>query len=410
MSQTEYFNYDPKSVSRFTRFLWWCAGADQYFLMRSPKQDRVKYAGIGGIVLATGVLAVASGWIAVRTAFGPKGVDSPDSTSIVFNVGSVVFAFLWGLMIFNLDRFIVSSTGKGDGTDNVTIKELFQAVPRLFIAFVLGMVMSAPLEIQILKTEIDLELSSRINKEREKLDRSTDERFKRSMNEIDKDIAKFESDRNKLVEDQKAAEKEYIDQMQGRAGSAGYGPRAKQLEALKNEKAKQIEDYDRRSSKQLENLNARREELIEEHDQELKGNEAKANKYDGLLARVDISHEIGGWVSIFITAMLFCIEMGPIFFKMMMNKGAYDYMVENFNLKQNIENGIIREEHLYEGKNGALLMEKYRYLQVEAIQKEKEEALEAQKALTTEIVGSWKNAQLKELQNNPNDFHQTTKS
>ena len=410
MSQTEYFNYDPKSVSRFTRFLWWCAGADQYFLMRSPKQDRVKYAGIGGIVLATGVLAVASGWIAVRTAFGPKGVDSPDSTSIVFNVGSVVFAFLWGLMIFNLDRFIVSSTGKGDGTDNVTIKELFQAVPRLFIAFVLGMVMSAPLEIQILKTEIDLELSSRINKEREKLDRSTDERFKKSMNEIDKDIAKFESDRNKLVEDQKAAEKEYIDQMQGRAGSAGYGPRAKQLEALKNEKAKQIEDYDRRSSKQLENLNARREELIEEHDQELKGNEAKANKYDGLLARVDISHEIGGWVSIFITAMLFCIEMGPIFFKMMMNKGAYDYMVENFNLRQNIENGIIREEHLYEGKNGALLMEKYRYLQVEAIQKEKEEALEAQKALTTEIVGSWKNAQLKELQNNPNDFHQTTKS
>ena len=410
MSQTEYFNYDPKSVSRFTRLLWWCAGADQYFLMRSPKQDRVKYAGIGGIVLATGVLAVASGWIAVRTAFGPKGVDSPDSTSIVFNVGSVVFAFLWGLMIFNLDRFIVSSTGKGDGTDNVTIKELFQAVPRLFIAFVLGMVMSAPLEIQILKTEIDLELSSRINKEREKLDRSTDERFKKSMNEIDKDIAKFESDRNKLVEDQKAAEKEYIDQMQGRAGSAGYGPRAKQLEALKNEKAKQIEDYDRRSSKQLENLNASREELIEEHDQELKGNEAKANKYDGLLARVDISHEIGGWVSIFITAMLFCIEMGPIFFKMMMNKGAYDYMVENFNLKQNIENGIIREEHLYEGKNGALLMEKYRYLQVEAIQKEKEEALEAQKALTTEIVGSWKNAQLKELQNNPNDFHQTTKS
>ena len=409
MSQTEYFNYDPKSVSRFTRILWWCAGADQYFLLRSPKQDRVKYAGIGGIVLATGVLAVASGWIAVRTAFGPKGVDSPDSTSIVFNVGSAVFAFLWGLMIFNLDRFIVSSTGKGDGTDNVTGKELFQAVPRLFIAFVLGMVMSAPLEIQILKTEIDLELSSRINKEREKLDRSTDERFKKSMNEIDKDIAKFESDRNKLVEDQKAAEKEYIDQMQGRAGSAGYGPRAKQLEALKNEKAKQIEDYDRRSSKQLENLNARREKLIEDHDQELKGNEAKANKYDGLLARIDISHEIGGWVSIFLTAMLFCIEMGPIFFKMMMNKGAYDYMVENFNYKQNIENGIIREEHLYEGKNGALLMEKYRYLQVEAIQKEKEDALEAQKELTGKIIGSWKNAQLKEIDETPKQFYETLK-
>jgi hypothetical protein len=407
MTQSDYFNYDPKSVSRVTRFLWWCAGADQYFLMRSPKQDRVKYAGIGGIVLATGVLAVVSGGIAFRTAFGPKGVDSPDSTSFIFNVITFVFAFLWGLMIFNLDRFIVSSTGKGDGTDNITPKEFFQALPRLFIAFVLGITMSAPLEIQILKTEIDLELSSRINQERKKLDQSADDRFKKSMIEIEKDIAKFESDRNKLVEDRKAAEKEYIDQMQGRAGSAGYGPRAKQLEALKNEKAIQIEEYDRRSSKQLENLNARREKLIEDHDLELNGNQAKANKYDGLLARIDISHEIGGWVSIFITAMLFCIEMGPIFFKMMMTKGAYDYMVENFNLKQNIENGIIREEHLYEGKNGALLMEKYRYLHVEAIQKEKEDALEAQKDLTGKIIGSWKNAKLKELDETPANFYKT---
>lgn len=166
MNQSDYFNHDPRSVSRITRILWWCAGADQYFLLRSPKQDRVKYAGIGGIVLATGVLAFASGGIAFRTAFGPKGVDSPDGTSVMFNVLTFIFAFLWGLMIFNLDRFIVSSTGKGDGTDNVTLKELGQALPRLFIAFVLGMVMSAPLEIQILKTEIDLELSSRINEER----------------------------------------------------------------------------------------------------------------------------------------------------------------------------------------------------------------------------------------------------
>ena len=54
-------------------------------------------------------------------------------------------------------------------------------------------------------------------------------------------------------------------------------------------------------------------------------------------------------------------------------------------------------------------MEKYRYLQVEAIQKEKEEALEAQKALTTEIIGSWKNAQLKELEETPKSFYESVK-
>ena len=81
-------------------------------------------------------------------------------------------------------------------------------------------------------------------------------------------------------------------------------------------------------------------------------------------------------------------------------------MVENHALEQNMKNGIIREEHLYERQNGtALLMEKYRYLHVEAIQKEKEDALEAQKELTGKIVGSWKNAKLKELGENPKDFY-----
>ncbi|MEY3591793.1 MAG: hypothetical protein RLZZ38_761, partial [Bacteroidota bacterium] len=43
-----------KEVSKVTQFLWWCAGADAYFLSKAPMQDRVKYAGIGGIVLCTG--------------------------------------------------------------------------------------------------------------------------------------------------------------------------------------------------------------------------------------------------------------------------------------------------------------------------------------------------------------------
>ena len=412
MIQTEYFNYDPKSVSRITRFLWWCAGADQYFLLRSPKQDRVKYAGIGGIVLATGVLAMLSGGFAFTTAFGPKGMAGSNLvSSLGFKFIAVVFSIFWGLMIFNLDRFIVSSTGKGDGTDNMTLKELWQAFPRIVIALILGLTISKPLELKILETEINVELRKKQQEKLAEFNESTKERFQYDIDRIDADLMKIESDRNLLVDRQKAAEQEYIDQMQGRSGMAGYGPRAKQLESLKNEKTKQVGEFDDRTKTQVENLRKQRQKKLEELDHELNvTNLEQAQDLDGLLARIEISHELSWLMGLVLTFVFLSIEMGPIFFKMMMTKGAYDYLVENFNLRQNIENGIIREEHLYEGKNGALLMEKYRYLQVEAIQKEKEEALEAQKALTTEIVGSWKNAQLKELQNNPNDFHQTTKS
>ena len=43
-------------------------------------------------------------------------------------------------MIFNLDRFIVSSTGKGDGTDKVTWGEFKQVVLVIIIAIILGLV------------------------------------------------------------------------------------------------------------------------------------------------------------------------------------------------------------------------------------------------------------------------------
>lgn len=411
MSQTEYFNYDPKSVSRFTRFLWWCAGADQYFLLRSPKQDRVKYAGIGGIVLATGLLAMASGGFAFATAFGPKGMAGTDLvSSIGFKLATIAFAIVWGLMIFNLDRFIVSSTGKGDGTDNMTLKELWQAAPRIVIALILGLTISKPLELKILETEINVELRKKQQEKLAEFNESTKERFQYDIDRIDADLLKIETDRNVLVERQKAAEQEYIDQMQGRSGMAGYGPRAKQLESLKNEKTKQVTEFDERTKTQIENLRKQRQKKLEELDHELNvTNLEQAQNLDGLLARIEISHELSWLMGLILTFVFLSIEMGPIFFKMMMTKGAYDYMVENFNHRQIIENGIIREEHLYEGKNGALLMEKYRYLQVEAIQKEKEDALKAQKELTGKIIGSWKNAQLKEIDETPKQFYETLK-
>lgn len=63
-----------------------------------------------------------------------------------------------GIIIFNLDRFIVSSTGKGDGTDSITWKEFFQALPRLLIALILGFTISKPLELKIIETEINVQL------------------------------------------------------------------------------------------------------------------------------------------------------------------------------------------------------------------------------------------------------------
>jgi hypothetical protein len=46
--------------SKISKFLWFCAGADLQLLKHCPQSERIKEEGIGGVVLATGVLAFLS--------------------------------------------------------------------------------------------------------------------------------------------------------------------------------------------------------------------------------------------------------------------------------------------------------------------------------------------------------------
>ncbi len=398
--------YPTQKVNFFTRFLWWCAGADQYFLMKSPLQDRVKYAGIGGIVFSTGILATFAGGFAFNTAFGPKGMAGDDVSTTGWLVGSGIFGLCWGALIFNLDRFIVSSTGKGDGTDNITRKEFGQAIPRLLIALILGITISKPLELKIIETEINVELRKKQQEKLDEFNKNTYAKFKEQIAIIDADIKKLEDDRNVLVQRQKEAEQEYIDQMQGRAGQAGYGPRAKQLEGLKNEKQKEVDDYDVKHASEISSLKKQREEKLAALENELNVvNKKNAENLDGLLERISIAHDIGFWLGIALTFIFLSIEMGPIFFKMMMNKGPYDYMVENYNYRMYVKNGIVKEDQVFEGKNGMILMEKTHFLEVENDRKEKIEKLKAQEELSKKVIGVWSQKKMTELQNHPDRFY-----
>ena len=84
-----------KPVSKITKFLWWCAGADRQILLQCPMADRVKYAGIGGIVFCTGLLAAFSGGYAFYTIFSPKGdAVNQDPTDLPSVIGSMLFGIV----------------------------------------------------------------------------------------------------------------------------------------------------------------------------------------------------------------------------------------------------------------------------------------------------------------------------
>ncbi|MGZ5134863.1 MAG: DUF4407 domain-containing protein, partial [Flavitalea sp.] len=70
--QDSLYTYDSfsgtgKSSSQ-SNFLWWCAGAHQKLLREFPSENS-KYTGLGGVILATFVLAALSSGYAIHSVF-----------------------------------------------------------------------------------------------------------------------------------------------------------------------------------------------------------------------------------------------------------------------------------------------------------------------------------------------------
>jgi len=111
------------------RFFIICSGSDTQILENCSTGEQNKYAGIGATVFFTAVMAFIAASYALFTVFDNLYT-------------AIFFGLIWGLLIFNLDRYIVSTIKK---TGNV-IDELIQASPRILLAVIIAVVISKPLE------------------------------------------------------------------------------------------------------------------------------------------------------------------------------------------------------------------------------------------------------------------------
>ena len=79
-------------------------------------------------------------------------------------------------------------------------------------------------------------------------------------------------------------------------------------------------------------------------------------------------------------------------------------MVENYNFKKNVENGIYREDNMYEGANGLIYMEKWNYLEVELAKDEKMKKIAEQAKINGEIIAKWSEKTMADVKQNPTAF------
>jgi hypothetical protein len=417
----DFYDYGAlDQVSFVTRFLWFSAGADAQLLMRCPNSDRVKFQGIGGVVATVGVLAFLSGSYAFYTVFSPKDDTALANDLVHYGAvaASVFFGLIWSLIIYNIDRFIISSTGKGDGTERITWNEFTNALPRLFMALVIGLCMSKPLEIRILQSEIESALEKEqkefladlndqsealVGEERKRLRTAIDDRQSR----IDNAERALEKRRVEINTQRKRLEDEASGLLGGKPGRGpAWRDKKRNLDVqeaeLQRDRAAITKKYELWNAELRENKEALAE-LDDELAEAKESNRKVAQHMDGLMKRIQISHDIGGWIPFAIMLLLLCIEAGPIFFKLMIIKGAYDYLEENQKRIVRAYHGIEPDARVIADSKGASVTVDIHHA-VAAILEEEKRRLETERQLAEEVHEAYRERMADSIQRDPTPF------
>lgn len=418
--------YKSPEPSKMMRLFWKACGADAYLLEKSTYGDQIKYFCLGGIVVATGVMAALAGGYAIYTIFEPKGSALDTEIHVQTLMFAIFFGLIWGLIIYNIDRFIVTSTGKGDGTEAITGQEIRSAIPRIIMGMIIALTISKPIEIRMFKSEIDQALFQKQENIKIADRKEAEAIYKDDFDNLNREKDSLQLAINALETKYWALEQAATQEMDGTGGS-GYrdqGPiyQAKKANAA-NAKAL-WKSLQKSNGKEITRIEKEIEELEKTREDKIKNAELKAEKLDGLLERIKLAHKVAGfWVSLFITLLFMVIELTPIFFKMMLIKGPYDFMDENVKELARAEAGVEIIYNYYHSKdelnnakgdlssadikkNNVGGYEVHKVINHAADLKAKERLLiiKAQEELNEQIIEKWKQKKSREIDENPDNF------
>ncbi len=316
--QTDLYTYDSFAARRKpsqSKFLWWCAGTHQPLLQQYPTEYS-KYSGLGGVLLATFILAALSGGYAMYTVFGNWFI-------------AIGFGLIWGLIIFNFDRFLVSTMRKY-GVSKRT--QLWMTLPRIALALLIGLTIARPLEMKIFDKEINTKMQANLHQKIQLNDSMLALENKaltqNAVNERDR-----LTNRKQAIEDTlQQLQRSYISEADGTGGSGQRG--IENITRLKQDAYQRaVLQYGPELSllnigiQQQDSLNQTAQASMEE---KRKAFEISAEANMGFLERnkalSDLSAEESSvwWANMLISLLIILIETGPILAKLIMPVGPYD--------------------------------------------------------------------------------------
>ncbi|WP_298502281.1 DUF4407 domain-containing protein [uncultured Maribacter sp.] len=325
------------------QFFILCSGADTSILKTCSKGEQSKYGGIGATVFFTALMAFIASSYALYRVF--------DSIYI-----SIFFGLIWGLLIFNLDRFIISTIRKRDDFK----KEIVQAIPRIILAVIIAIVISKPLEMKIFEKEINQILLEQKNElslanQQQILQQYTPEimELEKNITQLKNDILLKEMETNTLYDI-------YISEAEGTAGTKllGKGPVYKEKREKHDASLTELQQLKEKNNQKISQTETQIASLKKEYNNNVNNAQPIIDNFDGLMSRINALEKLPWLPSFFIFFLFLAIETSPLIAKLLSPKGEYDWKLEEeeSNLKTSIANKVNQQNHVLE--TGTFLNEK----------------------------------------------------
>tara|TARA_R110001632_G_scaffold24708_3_gene68584 strand:+ start:982 stop:2085 length:1104 start_codon:yes stop_codon:yes gene_type:complete len=286
-----------------------CSGADRDVLDNCSRGEKNKYAGIGATVFFTAVLASIAATYALFTVFD--------------NIyRAILFGLLWGFVIFNLDRFIVSTLKKQDNW----WKEFGMAVPRLILAVIIAIVISKPLELKIFEKEIDRVMLSQKNDFTVQNQGEILAQFTPEMNNLDAQIDETKAEIAAKETEVDNLYQIYIAEAEGTAGTEllGKGPVYQEKRDKHDAALAELTAMKTAGAEKVVAAETQKTVLTDQFNTAVSTSQPIINNFDGLMARIDAMKELPWLPSFFIFLLFLAIETAPIFSKLISPRGEYD--------------------------------------------------------------------------------------
>jgi hypothetical protein len=175
---------EENKYSRIQYFLWLVAGSEISVLKKCPN-DYNRHANIGLMIIITSLFAGMTAFIAGST------FEKENTT------GVVIFAFVWAILIFSLDRSMVNSIKKDPTQTEKSIWGYF--APRLVLAIILSFFMSIPIEHIVFKEKITDRMD--VNAHSNWLERDSSLKNGLGLNATEKQLNQYRTESDKLEND-----------------------------------------------------------------------------------------------------------------------------------------------------------------------------------------------------------------